>query len=197
MKQWKCSICGYVHKGEEPPDICPVCGADKSDFILLDEIIEEMENSAEDKYDEETIPFKLIKILDNMIIKHHLHPISVHIPNGIIPVAVLFLILGSFLDNQSLKDAAYYNLTIVFLSLPFVLYSGFVEWRDRFSRAGTSVFKIKISAAVSVALLCSVITLWKSFFPEADGAFFNIIHFLLLVATVIAGHLGGKFVFKD
>ncbi len=29
---WVCLICGYVHHGPEPPDECPVCGADRSDF---------------------------------------------------------------------------------------------------------------------------------------------------------------------
>jgi rubredoxin/uncharacterized membrane protein len=37
MKKWKCSVCGYIHKGDEPPDQCPVCGADKSLFTLLEE----------------------------------------------------------------------------------------------------------------------------------------------------------------
>ncbi|NHJ04662.1 MAG: rubrerythrin family protein [Candidatus Heimdallarchaeota archaeon] len=24
--RWKCRVCGYVHEGEEPPKVCPVCG---------------------------------------------------------------------------------------------------------------------------------------------------------------------------
>ncbi|CAA7602804.1 Flavin reductase like domain protein [Acididesulfobacillus acetoxydans] len=32
MKQWRCTICGYIHTGETPPDVCPVCGADSSFF---------------------------------------------------------------------------------------------------------------------------------------------------------------------
>ncbi len=31
-KQWRCSVCGYVHSGDLPPDFCPVCGADKAEF---------------------------------------------------------------------------------------------------------------------------------------------------------------------
>lgn len=31
---WLCSVCGYVHVGAEPPEYCPVCGADKSVFEL-------------------------------------------------------------------------------------------------------------------------------------------------------------------
>ncbi len=34
-KQWECVICGYIHEGEEPPDICPVCDAPKEFFRLL------------------------------------------------------------------------------------------------------------------------------------------------------------------
>lgn len=32
MKKYVCLICGYVHEGDEPPAVCPVCGAaaDKS-----------------------------------------------------------------------------------------------------------------------------------------------------------------------
>ncbi len=32
MKKWVCVVCGYVHEGEEPPEVCPVCGAGKEDF---------------------------------------------------------------------------------------------------------------------------------------------------------------------
>ena len=33
MKKWVCTVCGYVHEGDAPPEKCPVCGADKSKFI--------------------------------------------------------------------------------------------------------------------------------------------------------------------
>jgi rubrerythrin len=26
MKKWECTVCGYVHEGDAPPDSCPVCG---------------------------------------------------------------------------------------------------------------------------------------------------------------------------
>ena len=35
MKKWKCGICGYIHQGDEPPDPCPICGAQKEKFIEL------------------------------------------------------------------------------------------------------------------------------------------------------------------
>src|SRR5665647_1087046 len=27
MKKWKCTVCGYIHQGDEPPAVCPICGA--------------------------------------------------------------------------------------------------------------------------------------------------------------------------
>jgi rubrerythrin len=32
MKVYVCSVCGYVHKGEEPPEKCPQCGAPAEKF---------------------------------------------------------------------------------------------------------------------------------------------------------------------
>jgi rubrerythrin len=36
MKKWRCKICGYVHEGENPPDKCPICGATKDRFELIE-----------------------------------------------------------------------------------------------------------------------------------------------------------------
>lgn len=32
MKKWVCSVCGYVHTGDEAPDFCPQCKAPKEKF---------------------------------------------------------------------------------------------------------------------------------------------------------------------
>ncbi len=37
MKKWVCTICGYVYEGDEAPDKCPLCGADKSQFELKED----------------------------------------------------------------------------------------------------------------------------------------------------------------
>jgi rubredoxin len=34
-KLWKCKVCGYVHQGENPPDFCPKCNVDKTNFVEL------------------------------------------------------------------------------------------------------------------------------------------------------------------
>jgi rubrerythrin len=32
MKKWICTICGYFHEGDTPPDACPQCGAPAEKF---------------------------------------------------------------------------------------------------------------------------------------------------------------------
>ncbi|RNC29640.1 MAG: High molecular weight rubredoxin [Candidatus Dichloromethanomonas elyunquensis] len=34
--KWRCAVCGYIHHGENPPEICPVCGVDSSYFEKID-----------------------------------------------------------------------------------------------------------------------------------------------------------------
>lgn len=37
MKKWVCNVCGYIHEGEQPPDVCPVCGVGPEEFRLLED----------------------------------------------------------------------------------------------------------------------------------------------------------------
>jgi rubrerythrin len=42
MKQWKCTVCGYLHEGKQPPDNCPSCGASMYQFILNERLPSEL-----------------------------------------------------------------------------------------------------------------------------------------------------------
>lgn len=33
MKKWVCSVCGYVHEGDTPPEFCPICKVPASKFV--------------------------------------------------------------------------------------------------------------------------------------------------------------------
>ena len=35
--KWICEICGYEHEGDAPPDVCPLCGVDSSNFRVAEE----------------------------------------------------------------------------------------------------------------------------------------------------------------
>lgn len=34
--KWVCSVCGYVHYGDNPPEKCPLCGVDAERFVKED-----------------------------------------------------------------------------------------------------------------------------------------------------------------
>jgi hypothetical protein len=36
MKMWRCSVCGYVHFGDVPPEKCPKCGAPAEKFVEIE-----------------------------------------------------------------------------------------------------------------------------------------------------------------
>ncbi len=42
MVKWKCTVCGYMHEGDTPPEQCPICKQPKEKFIKLEE--KEMKN---------------------------------------------------------------------------------------------------------------------------------------------------------
>ncbi len=50
MKRWKCTVCGYIHEGDNPPEECPVCKAYKYQFILFEPLPETLEKSLRDAF---------------------------------------------------------------------------------------------------------------------------------------------------
>lgn len=218
MKKWKCTVCGYVHKGEEPPEKCPVCGADRSKFVLLEEekaaespkedvVSEEVKTREEPENRVEPEPQATTAVkagmLQQQMIKHHAHPVSVHIPNGVLPVSVLFLLVSLFLGFDSLGRAAFYNLAIVLLSMPLVLYSGYLEWQLKYGGSRTSFFTIKMACGATVTLTTFILVVWLMVDPEVATSasthrwLFAAIALIMLAAAGIAGFIGGKLVFKD
>ncbi|MCR5415374.1 MAG: 4Fe-4S binding protein [Pseudobutyrivibrio sp.] len=37
MAKWKCTVCGYIHEGDQPPEVCPVCKQPASVFEKIEE----------------------------------------------------------------------------------------------------------------------------------------------------------------
>lgn len=201
MKQWKCTICGYVHTGPEPPEKCPVCGADRSMFVETTDptavqatLPDSRENDLQEKPPE-------ISTLAGMIHKFHAHPISVHIPNGVLPVSVLFLAIAMLFKSDSFATASFYNLAFVLSAMPVVLYTGYVEWSTRYRGIRSSLFITKILCGIVVLLSALVLFGWRASDPDVAGGpdryMFFLLHLIMLAAAGIAGHLGGKLVFKD
>jgi uncharacterized membrane protein len=203
MKKWKCVVCGYIHEGEEPPEKCPVCGANKDKFSEIKPSEEIADQVAQESgaQPEKGAGEGLFDKLTRLILANHLHSISVHSPNGIIPAAVIFFVLAVLVQSSSFESAAYYNIIFVLLSIPLVLFTGYINWQKKYKGAKTSVFKTKIGASCIVTVILFVLIVWKTVQPDvlttaSSGRWVFLLLSLLMLASVgLAGHLGGKLAF--
>jgi nitrite reductase (NADH) large subunit len=50
-KTWRCSICGYIHYGDEAPETCPICDAKAEDFKEIEVAVRpERRNAGHDRF---------------------------------------------------------------------------------------------------------------------------------------------------
>lgn len=234
MKKWRCTVCNYIHEADEPPDKCPVCGADKSKFVEVSDqeakrvqgaktakqlerekqMLEkagykaqaqtgaEAEGQQADESKKQTGAKDRLEFVKQQMIRHHAHPISVHIPNGVLPVSVLFVLLAVIASAESIADAAFYNSVVVLVSMPAVLYSGYNAWQLKYGGNLSGLFKAKIISAAVVAVTCLIVVAWYLVSPDVltsdtgAKAGFVIVNLVMLAAAVVAGLIGGKLVFK-
>lgn len=220
MKKWECSICGYIHEGDEPPLKCPVCGADRSKFVLLEETTADPQTNSdkeatpvkgtpadssppESKAVEVTATENLDKqtIIMNMLTQLHAHPIAVHIPNGVLPLTVVMTFLAVIFHSTALATAATYNMLFVCLSMPVVILTGLIDWKGRFEGRMSRVFLAKMICAGIVTLLSIILFLWwivePTVYTSWSGGllFFILLNCADLAAAAVAGWYGGKLVF--
>ena len=214
MKVWQCTVCNYIHRGNTPPDKCPICNAGANKFREIDEAsipkkrpkrkqhqlqTEKTSDVVQDKT--RTIEENSFEKIKSLVVKHHAHPVLVHTPNGLLPVAVILWLLAWFFDSGLLGKAAFINQIFVIVSLPLVIFTGIIEWQKKYNKAMTTLFKIKISAAILTSAACLITTIW--FFIDPDVLLsswawsFMFINIIMLATAGIAGHIGGKLVFKD
>ncbi|MFH2058739.1 MAG: rubredoxin-like domain-containing protein [Pseudomonadota bacterium] len=206
MKVWQCTICKYIHKGEKPPEKCPICGVDASKFIEINEADIPIKKPKQKPIQTPPEPIKkesktIIKTIEDLLCKHHAHPVSVHTPNGILPAAVVLWVLAWLFNSDLLAKVAVINLLFVMTALPFVIYTGALEWKRKYNGAMTMVFKIKILAAALTSASCAISIVWYLIDPAVLHSFkaliFLFINIVMLAAAGIAGYIGGKLVFKD
>ncbi|MDY6824299.1 MAG: hypothetical protein SWH68_10975 [Thermodesulfobacteriota bacterium] len=237
MKKWRCKVCDYIHEDEEPPEKCPVCGADKSKFEAVSDqeaetiqaaktakqlarekkMLEKSGVTAETQpgtstdaaqktggIEQSTHSAGLFGTVNDLMVRHHAHPVSVHFPNGVLPVSVLFVLLTFVISQGALGRAALYNNLLVLLSLPVVLYSGANAWQRKYGGRLTPVFRNKIIAASVTTVSCLLVVIWCLAQPDIletgtglQKTGFVLLNLIMVAATGVAGFIGGKLVFKD
>lgn len=212
MRKWKCLICKYIHEGDAPPEKCPVCKAPAAKFVEVELKPSSREADARKEASAGTTQANLgaapatprraiYDRVTGLMSRHHAHPISVHFPNGVLPIALMMFLLAQLFDATTLATAGFYNIVFVLLVLPFVIFSGFLDWEKKYRKALTPMFQIKIVAAAVTFAGCLICLFWYLIEPGVIGSFhgrlFILINLVTVAAAGVAGHIGGRLVFKD
>ncbi|NTV66817.1 MAG: hypothetical protein HGB06_03895 [Chlorobaculum sp.] len=139
--------------------------------------------------------FKFIKELKQSFM---LHPIAAHFSNGVVPVAVLYLLLFLPTGDPFFERTVIHLLVIVLLAVPVSFYSGIREWKTKYKGAKAPVFQKKIRLSILLLVLCVIAVSIRVAVPgvmQAGGvlAWLYVAALLVMLPTVVLlGHHGGK-----
>ena len=107
--------------------------------------------------------------------------------------------LAAIFGWPAIGHAGVYNMGFILLSMPVVLFSGYLHWQFKFGGKMTGLFKGKIICGATVLVLSFILFLWGLISPNSaqdPGIVYLLLHLIMLVVAGIAGWLGGKLVFR-
>jgi len=131
-----------------------------------------------------------------------LHSISAHFTNSLYPVAIFFLLLYHFTDQDSFRNTYSYLMMLATVSAPMSYLSGIIEWKQKFKGAKAKVFVRKYRYGVVLIGLGILCTLWYYIDPwilTDKGRLyipFIILNLTILPFAIYLGYLGGKLVYS-
>ncbi len=138
------------------------------------------------------------KFIDEMRRTFFLHAISAHFSNGLIPVAVLYLLLALPAGDQFFERTVLHLLVVVLLAVPVSFVSGILDWKRKYNGAKAPVFMKKIRLGVALFLLAAGAVSIRLADPGVIGGT-GPLHWLYLLdllvmlpVAVLLGHYGGK-----
>ena len=132
----------------------------------------------------------------------HLHPIFVHFPQALFPVAFAALCIYLLTGIREFETGAFVASLFGALAAPLTTATGFFDWWNRYQAYMTSVFKIKIAGAFVLMALAGPAVWLRAFHTDLAalplGGLGWVYLGLLAACTatcVVLGHYGGKLVF--
>jgi rubredoxin len=198
-KRWRCTVCGYIHEGEGPPEICPLCGASSDKFELLAEEPEQAPSFQAPQA--KPVPAPASGLLREMVETFMPHAVAAHFPNALLPTLALFLTLCLLFGLNTLDHGIYLLLGVLAVSAPLTLATGIYSWRRHFDGAKTPIFHRKLILGVCLVLICAEMLLLRYSNPQLLTAaspatwFFVALAAAALGCVTLLGHYGGMLVF--
>jgi uncharacterized membrane protein len=139
-----------------------------------------------------------VSFLKEMKQTFFLHAIAAHFSNGVIPVAVLYLLLFLPTGNEYFEHTTGHLLVIVLLAIPFSFFSGIHDWKTKYKGAKAPVFVKKIRLSIALFVLAVLTVSIRFAYPDVMYEY-GLLHWLYIVMllamlpiVVLLGHYGGK-----
>jgi len=126
------------------------------------------------------------------------HAVASHFINGLVPVAVFFMMLTLITANPYFEHTVIHLICISAMTIPFSFLSGIRDWRTKFHGGRAPIFYRKIKLSIILAVLCSAVISIRLAVPDplAAGGVMGLLYggciILALPIVALLGHLGGK-----
>ena len=126
------------------------------------------------------------------------HAIAAHFSNGLIPVAVLYLMLTIPTGNTFFEHTVEHLMVITLMAIPVSFITGVHDWKTKYKGAKAPVFIKKLRLSGILFALCVSAVSIRLAIPgvmDAEGLvhwIYIIIVFAMLPVVTLLGHYGGK-----
>lgn len=132
----------------------------------------------------------------------YFHPIFVHFPQALFPVAFASFVLYLVTGNDLFEKGTFLMMVFGLAATPVTMITGYIDWKVRYKGYMTPVFKIKIVTGFVLTGLSLSAVLLRVLVPEVSRlplSGMGWLHVALLAgcvaSCVVEGHYGGKLVF--
>ena len=126
------------------------------------------------------------------------HAIAAHFSNGLIPVAVLYLLLTLASGSPWFEHTVEHLIVIVVMAVPVSFFSGIHDWKTKYRAAKAPVFIKKIRLSALLFFLCASAVAIRLSVPEVmnrsgfEHWLYLALLFAMLPVVTLLGHYGGK-----
>lgn len=126
------------------------------------------------------------------------HAVAAHFSNGLIPVAVLYLMLAIPTGNIYFEHTVEHLIVIVLMAVPVSFFSGIYDWKTKYRAAKAPIFIKKIRLSGLLFVLCASAVGIRLGIPEVmisrgtEHWLYLFILFSMLPVVTMLGYYGGK-----
>jgi uncharacterized membrane protein len=123
---------------------------------------------------------------------HPIHPVSTHIPMGMVIGGFLFAAVS--LKWKTLDKTAYYCLVLALVNVPLAIIFGFLDWQHFYNGMANPYITAKIVLASGLAILLALyVVLHRK--GTVNNNILMVLYFLSFLTVVGLGYCGGQLVF--